>query len=110
MNTHKFFKLSLGAVFALPITLLFGSELFANNLSDNYQLQVSQEKLLACGGGGGSSPAARKEKAQKQAKAKLGFWNRKLKQQTAAGEDTTETLKKINLYQQLIDEKADGVY
>jgi len=110
MKLKRFLKFSLGAVFALPITLLFGSELFANNFSDNYQLQGSQEKLLACGGSGGSSPAARKAKAQKKAKGKLNFWKNKLKKQQASGEDTTETLKKIDLYQQLIDEKADGVY
>ena len=110
MKFKNFLKFSLGAVFVLPITVFFNSELFANNFSDNYQLQVSQEKLLACGGGGGSSPAARKAKAQKKAKGKLNFWKNKLNKQQAAGEDTTETLKKIDLYQQLIDEKADEVY
>ena len=75
MKFKNLLKFTMGAVFALPITLLFGSELLANNFSENYQLQVSQEKLLACGGGGGggASPAAKKAKAKKQAKAKLSF-------------------------------------
>ena len=90
MKLKKLLKFSLGAVLALPITLLFGNELFANNFSDNFQLQVSQEKLLACGGGGGggASPAAKKAKKQKQAKDKLSFKKRQLAKKAAAGEST----------------------
>ena len=83
-------KFSLGALFALPMTLLFGSELFANNFSEDFQLQVSQEKLIACGGGGGggNSPAAKKLKKASKAKAKLSFKKRQLAKKAAAGEPT----------------------
>ncbi len=106
MNFKHFLKFSLGAVFALPITLLFGSELFANNFSDNYQLQVSQEKLLACGGGGGggSSPAARKAKKAKQAKGKLNFKKRQLAKKVAAGEPTEELKAEIEALEKLLSE------
>ena len=106
MNFKHFLKFSLGAVFALPITLLFGSELFANNFSDNYQLQVSQEKLLACGGGGGGgmSPAAKKAKKAKQAKAKLSFKKRQLAKKAAAGESTDKLQAEIMELESLLAE------
>ena len=104
MKFKHFLKFSLGAVFALPITLFFGSELFANNSSDNYQLQVSQEKLLACGGGGGMSPAAKKAKKAKQAKAKLSFKKRQLAKKAAAGEPTDELQAEIKELESLLSE------
>ena len=105
MKFKSFFKFTLGAVFALPITLLFGSELFANNFSENYQLQVSQEKLLACGGGGGgSSPAAKKAKKTKQAKAKLSFKKRQLAKKAAAGEPTDKIQAEIKELESLLSE------
>ena len=106
MKLKKLLKFSLGAVFALPITLLFGNELFANNFSDNFQLQVSQEKLLACGGGGGggASPAAKKAKKEKQAKAKLSFKKRQLAKKAAAGEPTDELQAEIKELESLLSE------
>ena len=104
MDFKRFLKFSLGAVFALPITLFFGSELFANNFSGNYQLQVSQEKLLACGGGGGSSPAARKAKKLQKAKGKLNFKKRELAKKVAAGEPTAELQAEIEELENLLSE------
>ena len=109
MKYKNLLKFSLGAVFALPITLLFGNELFANNFSDNFQLQVSQEKLLACGGGGGgggggASPAAKKAKKEKQAKAKLSFKKRQLAKKAAAGEPTDELQAEIKELESLLSE------
>ena len=106
MKLKKLLKFSLGAVFALPITLLFGNELFANNFSDNFQLKVSQEKLLACGGGGGggSSPAAKKAKKEKQAKVKLSFKKRQLAKKAAAGEPTDELQAEIEELESLLSE------
>jgi hypothetical protein len=95
----------LGAVFVLPITLLFGSELFANNFSENFQSQISQEKLLACGGGGGgASPAAKKAKRAKQAKAKLSFKKRQLAKKAAAGEPTDQLQAEIKELESLLSE------
>ena len=105
MKFIKILKFSLGAVFALPITLLFGSELFANNFSDNYQLQVSQEKLLACGGGAsGMNPAAMKAKKAKKAKTKLNFKKRELAKKAAAGEPTDKLQAEINELESLLSE------
>ena len=105
MKSKNLLKFSLGAVLALPITLLFGNELFANNFSDNFQLQVSQEKLLACGGGGGgASPAAKKAKKEKQAKAKLSFKKRQLAKKAAAGEPTDELQAEIKELESLLSE------
>ena len=106
MKLKKLLKFSLGAVFALPITLLFGNELFANNFSDNFKLQVSQEKLLACGGGGGggATPAAKKAKKEKQAKAKLSFKKRQLAKKAAAGEPTDELQAEIKELESLLSE------
>ena len=104
MKLKNLLKFSLGAVLALPITLLFGNELFANNFSDNFQ-QASQEKLLACGGGGGgASPAAKKAKKQKQAKAKLSFKKRQLAKKAAAGEPTDELQAEIKELESLLSE------
>ena len=116
MNFKQFLKFSLGAVFALPITLLFGSELMANNFSDNYQLQVSQEKLLAGvgsgggSGGGGGGQAARKAKAARQAKAKINTLKRILAKQEPGSKKYLRTMELIDLNQKLIDEEADANY
>ena len=107
MKLKTLIKFSFGAILALPITLFFGSELFATNFSDNYQLQVSQEKLLACGGGGGGgmSPAAKKAKKAKQAKAKLSFKKRQLAKKAAAGESTDVLQAEIAELESLLLEK-----
>ena len=106
MKLKNLLKFSLGAVFALPINLLFGNELFANNFTENFQLQVSQEKLLACGGGGGggASPAAKKAKKEKQAKAKLSFKKRQMAKKAAAGEPTDEIQAEIKELETLLSE------
>ena len=106
MKLKKLLKFSLGVVFALPATLFFGSELFANNFAENFQLEISQEKLLACGGGGGggASPAAKKAKKAKQAKAKLSFKKRQLAKKAAAGEPTDELEAEIKELESLISE------
>ena len=105
MKFKNLLKFSLGAVFVLPMTLLFGTEIFENNFSDNYQLKGSQEKLLACGGGGGMSPAAKKEKKARQAKAKLNFKKRKLAEKAAAGESTDVLQAEIAELESLLLEK-----
>ena len=106
MKLKNFFKFSIGAVVALPITLLFANELLANNFSENFQLQVSQEKLLACGGGGGggASPAAKKAKKAKQAKAKLNFYKRKYQRAVAEGKDTEGLEAQIKELESLLSE------
>ena len=35
MNLNKILKFSLGAIITLPMTIFFGNELFANNLSES---------------------------------------------------------------------------
>ena len=86
MKFNKFFKLSLGMFFALPISLLFGNEILATHLSN----RVNHENLLACGGGGGggggSKPGALKTK---KLNTKLNFKKKQLSKKAAAGEDTS---------------------
>jgi len=94
MKLNKFFQLSLGAVFAVPLSL-FGGEILANHFSDSVEYGMYNDQLLACGGGGGggggsSSPAAKAAKAAKRAKAKIGVKKRKLSKAAAAGEDTSK--------------------
>ena len=91
MKLNKALKLSLGALIAFPLSFFVGNDLFANNLTDQFEYQLSTNNLLACGGGGGgSSPAAKAAAKAKQAKAKLSFKKRKLSKMAAAGEDTSK--------------------
>tara|TARA_B100002051_G_C16407566_1_gene472971 strand:- start:192 stop:509 length:318 start_codon:yes stop_codon:yes gene_type:complete len=91
MKLNKALKLSLGALIAFPLSFFVGNDLFANNLTDKFEYQLSTNNLLACGGGGGgSSPAAKAAAKAKQAKAKLSFKKRKLSKMAAAGEDTSK--------------------
>ena len=91
MKSNKFLKIFVSTCFALPISIFFGNEIFANHLSDNLSYELHQEDLLACGGGGGgASPAQKKAAAAKKAKSKLMFKKRKLSEKVAAGEDTTK--------------------
>jgi len=88
MKLNKFIKLSLGALFAIPLSL-FGGEILANNFSNtSVEYKMNDNQLMACGGGGGggSSPAARKAKKAKKTKAKLNFKKRELAKRAAAGE------------------------
>ena len=93
MKLNKFFKISLGALFALPMSFFVGNELLANNLTERFEYGMSSDNLLAGGGGGGgggASPAAKAAKKKKQAKAKLSFKKRALAKAAAAGEDTSK--------------------
>ena len=90
MKLNKFLKLSLGAVIAIPTSFIFGSEIFANHLSNSVEYEMHNEThLLACGGGGGgggSKPGALKTK---KLNSKLTFKKRQLSKAVAAGEDTS---------------------
>ena len=90
MKFNKFFKLSLGLFFALPISILFGNEMLANHLSDKVNYELNHENLLACGGGGGggggNKPGALKTK---KLTTKVNFKKKQLSKKAAAGEDTS---------------------
>ena len=90
MKLNKFFQLSLGALFTVPLSL-FGGEILANHFSDSLEYEIHNENhLLACGGGsgggGGSKPGAMKTK---KLTTKLNFKKRQLSKAAAAGEDTS---------------------
>ena len=91
MKLNKFFKLTLGAMFAVPLSL-FGGEILANHFSDSVEYRMYNDQLLACGGGGGggggggSKPGALKTK---KLTSKLNFKKRQLSKAAAAGEDTS---------------------
>ena len=89
MNSKKFFKLSLGIFFALPLSILFGNEMHANHLSERVEYELNHENLLACGGGGGgggNKPGALKTK---KLTTKMNFKKKQLSKKAAAGEDTS---------------------
>ena len=90
MKLNKFFQLSLGAVFAVPLSL-FGGEILANHFSDSVEYEMHNDQLLACGGGGGGGGGGGKPGALKTKKltSKLNFKKRQLSKAAAAGEDTT---------------------
>ena len=91
MKFNKFFKLSLGLFFALPISILFGNEMRATHLSDRVNYELNHENLLACGGGGGGGGGGNKPGALKTKKltTKLNFRKKQLSQKAANGEDTS---------------------
>ena len=63
MKADKILKLSLGALFTIPVSVFFGGEILANHLYDSVQYEMHNEThLLACGGGGGNKPGALKTK------------------------------------------------
>ena len=106
MKSNKFLKIFVSTCFALPISIFFGNEIFANHLSDNLSYELHQEDLLACGGGGGgASPAQKKAAAAKKAKSKLMFKKRKLSEKVAAGEDTTKLRADIAELEAIIADK-----
>ena len=90
MKLNKFFQLSLGAIFAVPISL-FGGEILANHFSDSVEYEMYNDQLLACGGGGGGGGGGGKPGALKTKKltSKLNFKKRQLSKAAAAGEDTS---------------------
>ena len=90
MKLKKLFKISLGAIFAIP-TIFLGTEILANHFSNDVIHQMNNENhLLACGGGGGGGGGA-KPGAMKSKKltTKLNFKKRQLSKAAAAGEDTS---------------------
>ena len=91
MKLNKFFKLSIGALFAIPFSFIFGGEILANHYSNSFEYKTHNENhLLACGGGGGggggNKPGALKTK---KLTSKLNFKKRQLSKAAAAGEDTS---------------------
>ena len=91
MKLNKLFKLSLGALFAVP-SIFFGNEILANHFSNNVEYHMHNEnQLLACGGGGGGGGGGSKPGALKTKKlsSKLNFKKRQLSKAAAAGEDTS---------------------
>ena len=90
MKLKKLFKISLGAIFAIP-TIFLGTEILANHFSNDVIYEMHNENhLLACGGGGGGGGGA-KPGAMKSKKltTKLNFKKRQLSKAAAAGEDTS---------------------
>ena len=90
MKLKKLFKISLGAIFAIP-TIFLGTEILANHFSNDVIHQMNNENhLLACGGGGGggggNKPGALKAK---KLTSKLNFKKRQLSKAAAAGKDTS---------------------
>lgn len=91
MKLNKALKLALGVLIALPSSFIVGNEILANNLTDKFEYELSNDNLLACGGGGGgSSPAAKKAAKAKKTKAKLSFKKRALSKAAAEGKDTSK--------------------
>jgi hypothetical protein len=96
MKLNKALKLSLGILVAFPMSFIVTSELLANNLTERFEYELHNDKLLACGGGGGgSSPAAKRAAKKKKAVAKLNFKKRALSKAAAAGEDTSKLASEI---------------
>ena len=104
MKVNKIAKLSLGILFAIPLSV-FGGEIFANHLSDSVEYEMQNEThLLACGGGGGgggSKPGALKTK---KLNSKLSFKKRQLSKAAAAGEDTSSLKAEIKKLEAAIAE------
>ena len=98
MKLNKALKFSLGLLIAIPTSFIVGNEILANNLTERFEYELSNDKLLACGGGGGgggASPAAKAAAKKKKAKAKLSFKKRALSKAAAAGEDTSKLAAEI---------------
>ena len=104
MKLNKFFQLSLGAIFAVPLSL-FGGEILANHFSDNVEYGIYNDQLLACGGGGGggggSKPGVLKTK---KLNSKLNFKKRQMSKAAAAGEDTSSLQAEIKALEAAIAE------
>ena len=99
MKLNKFFKLSLGVIIALPISLFFGSEMQANHFSNRVEYELNHEDLLACGGGGGGGGGGGSKPGELKSKkltTKLTFKKRQLSKMAAAGEDTSALQAEIN--------------
>ena len=105
MKSNKFFQISLGVLFTVPLSL-FGTELLANHFSESVEYEIHNENhLLACGGGGGGGGGA-KPGAMKSKKltTKLNFKKRQLSKAAAAGEDTSSLQAEIQKLEDSIAE------
>ena len=80
--------------------------MLANNLTERFGYDISNNNLIACGGGGGggSSPAAKKAAKEKKTKAKISFKKRQLSKMAAAGEDTSSLQAEIKKLEAAIAE------
>ena len=99
MKLYKILKLSLGGLFAIPVSFFLGGEIIASHFSDSVEPVMHNENhLLACGGGGGGGGGGNKPGALKTKKltSKLNFKKRQLSKAAAAGEDTTSLQAEIN--------------
>ena len=107
MKVNKIAKLSLGVLFAIPLSVFFGGEIFANHLSDSVEYEIHNEThLIACGGGGGGGGGGSKPGALKTKKlnSKLNFKKRQLSKAAAAGEDTSSLQAEIKKLEAAIAE------
>ena len=105
MKLNKFFKISIGAFFALPVTFFMSNGLLANHLQERVEYELQNENLLACGGGGGgNSPAAKKAKKVRKAKVKLTVKKRQLAKAAAEGLPTAQLESEIESLEALIEE------
>ena len=107
MKLNKFFKLSIGALFAFPISAFLGGGLLANHTPDSLGNEIFHENhLLACGGGGGGGGGGNKPGALKAKKlnTKLNFKKRQLSKAAAAGEDTSALQAEIKALESAISE------
>ena len=105
MKLNKFFKISIGALFALPISIFLGGGLLANHTPESLGNEIFYENhILACGGGGGgggNKPGALKAK---KLNTKLNFKKRQLSKAAAAGEDTSALQAEIKALESAISE------
>ena len=106
MKLNKFYQLTLGALVAVPLSLI-GTELLANHFSESVEYEIYNENhLLACGGGGGGGGGGSKPGAMKTKKlsTKLNFKKRQLSKAAAAGEDTSSLQAEIQALEASIAE------
>ena len=107
MKLKKFFKLSIGVLFALPMSTFLGGELLANHTHESLGNDIFHEnQLLACGGGGGGGGGGSKPGALKTKKlnSKLNFKKRQLSKAAAEGKDTTALQAEIKALESAISE------
>ena len=104
MKSNKFFQISLGVLFTVPLSL-FGTELLANHFSESVEYEIHNENhLLACGGGGGGGGAKPGAMKSKKLTTKLNFKKRQLSKAAAAGKDTSSLQAEINKLEAAIAE------
>ena len=97
MKLNKVSKLSLGALFSIPMSFILGGEILANHYSNSVEYEIHNENhLLACGGGGGGGGNKPGELKTKKLTSKLNFKKRQLSKAAAAGEDTSSLQAEIN--------------